>query len=73
MNLIKLTTVNDLFSAELIKEFLEKEGIPVVIKRTKWFDNPYFGSTGPRDLYVEEKDLELAKDLLKESNFELDL
>lgn len=71
MNLVKLITVNDLFSAEIIKEFLEKEGIPVVIKRTKWFDNPYLGSTGPRDIYVEEKDLDLAKDLLKESNFDL--
>ncbi len=73
MNLIKLLTVNDLFTAELIKEFLEKEGIPVVIKRTKWFDNPYLGSIGPRDLYVEEKDLELAKSLLKQENFDIEL
>ncbi|MBC7194070.1 MAG: DUF2007 domain-containing protein [Caldisericia bacterium] len=73
MNLIKLLTVNDLFTAELIKEFLEKEGIPVVIKRTKWFDNPYLGSVGPRDLYVEEKDLELAKSLLKQENFDIEL
>lgn len=72
MNLIKLITVNDLFSAELIKEFLEKEGILVLIKRTKWFDNPYLGSLGPRDLYVEEKDFELAKNLLIENNFDLD-
>lgn len=73
MKLVKLITVNDLFSAEVIKEFLEKEGIPVVIKRTKWFDNPYLGSTGPRDLYIEEKDLELAKNLLKEANFNFEI
>jgi hypothetical protein len=73
MNLVKILTVNDLFTAELIKEFLEKEGIPVVIKRTKWFDNPYLGSIGPRDLYVEEKDLDLAKSLLKQENFNLEI
>lgn len=65
MNLKKLITVDNLFLAEVIKEFLEKEGIPVVIKRTKWFDNPYLGSTGPRDLFVEEEKFELAKDLLQ--------
>jgi hypothetical protein len=73
MNLVKILTVNDLFTAELIKEFLEKEGIPVVIKRTKWFDNPYLGSIGPRDLYVEEKDVDLAKSLLKQENFNLEI
>ena len=73
MNLVKILTVNDLFTAELIKEFLEKEGIPVVIKRTKWFDNPYLGSIGPRDLYVEENDVDLAKSLLKQENFNLEI
>lgn len=68
MNLKKLTTVDNLFLAEVIKDFLEKEGIPVVIKRTKGFDNPYFGSTGPRDLFVEEDKFEVAKELLE--NFE---
>ncbi|HQJ56719.1 MAG TPA: DUF2007 domain-containing protein [Caldisericia bacterium] len=68
MNLKKLVTVENLFLAEVIKDFLEKEGIPVVIKRTKWFDNPYFGSSGPRDLFVEEEKIELAKNLLE--NFE---
>jgi|YelNatPaOPRAMG01_1025707.scaffolds.fasta_scaffold01824_23 hypothetical protein len=68
MNLKKLITVDNLFLAEVIKDFLEKEGIAVVIKRTKWFDNPYLGSTGPRDLFVDEEKFEIAKDLLQ--NFE---
>ncbi len=68
MNFKKFTTVENQFLAEVIKEFLENEGIPVLIKRTKGFDNPYLGSTGPRDLYVEEEKYELAKELLE--NFE---
>lgn len=66
MNLKKLITVDNLFLADVIKEFLEKEGIPVVIKRSKGFDNPYLGSTGPRDLFVDEENFELAKNLIEE-------
>lgn len=68
MNLKKLITVDNLFLAEVIKDFLDSEGIPVIIKRSKWFDNPYLGSAGPRDLFVEEEKFELAKELLENFN-----
>lgn len=68
MKLKKLITVDSLFTAELIEKLLEGEGIPVVIKRSEMFDNPYLGSTGPRELYVDEEDFEVAKKLIEESN-----
>jgi len=67
MKLKKLVTVDSLFTAELIEKFLEEQGIQVVIKRPDMFDNPYLGSTGPRELYVNKLDFETAKKLLEES------
>lgn len=72
MKLKKLITVDSLFTAELIEKLLEEEGIPVVIKRSGMFDNPYLGSTGPRELYVDESDFETAKKLIEESNIMYD-
>jgi hypothetical protein len=47
---------------------LLEEGIPSTLRRTAGFDVPDFLAAGPRDVLVPDSGLELARELLRESD-----
>jgi hypothetical protein len=48
---------------------LSDAGIPAMYKRSIGADLPQFGGGGARDVYVEERDLERARELLATQDF----
>jgi hypothetical protein len=53
--------------AELIQGFLLEEGVPSILRRTAGFDVPDFLAAGPRDVLVPESGLEVARDVLHQT------
>ena len=56
----RLTWAANLMEAEMIAGLLEQEGIKVLIRRPIGMDVPDFLSAGPRDLFVDEEQYEIA-------------
>ena len=54
--------------AELIQNLLLEEGVPSVLRRAAGFDVPDFLAAGPRDVLVPEAGVEVARDVLLESD-----
>jgi hypothetical protein len=53
--------------AELIQMLLLEEGVPSTLRRSAGFDVPDFLAAGPRDVMVPESGLDVARDILLES------
>ena len=53
--------------AELIQGMLLEEGVPSILRRTAGFDVPDFLAAGPRDVLVPESGLEIAREILRQS------
>ena len=54
--------------AELIQNLLLEEGVPSVLRRAPGFDVPDFLAAGPRDVLVPEAAVEVARQVLLESD-----
>jgi len=55
--------------AEMICARLSNAGIQALYKRNIGVDLPEFGNRGHRDVYVEERDVERARELLAAQDF----
>jgi hypothetical protein len=53
--------------AEFIQKLLLEEGVPSTLRRTAGFDVPDFLAAGPRDVMVPESGVEVARQMLLES------
>jgi len=53
--------------AELIQGLLLEEGVPSILRRTRGFDVPDFLAAGPRDVLVPEAGVEVAREVLLQS------
>jgi pimeloyl-ACP methyl ester carboxylesterase len=56
--------------AELIQGLLLEEGVPSILRRTRGFDVPDFLAAGPRDVLVPESGVEIARELLPDTQHE---
>ncbi len=54
--------------AELIQGMLLEEGVPSILRRSPGFDVPDFLAAGPRDVFVPQAGMEVAKDVLLEAD-----
>ena len=59
----KLTEVRE-YEAEMIKDMLEKEGIPVLIKPLDYAPPVFVGAGGMVEVLVPESELERAKEIV---------
>jgi hypothetical protein len=62
----RVVTARQQAEAEFIQMLLLEEGIPSTLRRATW-DVPEFLAAGPRDVLVPESGLELARDVLRQS------
>ena len=53
--------------AELIQGLLLSEGVPSMLRRSPGFDVPDFLAAGPRDVMVPESGVQVARELLLQS------
>ena len=53
--------------AELIQGLLLEEGVPSILRRTRGFDVPDFLAAGPRDVLVPQAGVEVAREVLLQS------
>jgi hypothetical protein len=60
-----LTSVASTAEADMVISLLEEAGIPTMPQRS--IGGPEFGLSGARDVWVEEHDLERAREVLKAS------
>jgi hypothetical protein len=54
--------------AELIQGLLLEEGVPSVLRRTRGFDVPDFLAAGPRDVLVPQAGVEVAREILLQTD-----
>jgi hypothetical protein len=63
----RVATARQQPEAELIQMLLLDEGVPSTLRRAAGFDVPDFLAAGPRDVLVPESGLEVAREVLRES------
>jgi hypothetical protein len=66
-DLRRVATARHQPEAELIQMLLLEEGVPSALRRSAGFDVPDFLAAGPRDVMVPESGVELARQILSES------
>jgi ribosomal protein L37E len=66
-----VVTARQQVEAEWIQMLLLEEGIPSTLRRTAGFDVPEMLAAGPRDVLVPESGLELARQLLAETDISM--
>jgi hypothetical protein len=66
-DLRRVATARHQPEAELIQMLLLEEGVPSTLRRSAGFDVPDFLAAGPRDVMVPESGLEIARQVLHES------
>jgi hypothetical protein len=66
-DLRRVATARHQPEAEMIQMLLLEEGIPSTLRRSAGFDVPDFLAAGPRDVMVAESGVELARQILRES------
>jgi hypothetical protein len=66
-DLRRVTTARQQPEAELIQMLLLEEGVPSTLRRSAGFDVPDLLAAGPRDVLVPESGVELARQILSES------
>jgi hypothetical protein len=63
----RVVTARQQAEAEFIQMLLLEEGVPSTLRRAMW-DVPEFLAAGPRDVLVPESGLEIARDVLRQSD-----
>jgi hypothetical protein len=63
----RVVTARQQAEAEFIQLLLLEEGVPSTLRRTAGFDVPDFLAAGPRDVLVPESGLEVAREVLRDS------
>jgi hypothetical protein len=66
--LVRVAGGSNQSEAELIQGLLLEEGVPSILRRTPGFDVPDFLAAGPRDVLVPESGVEVARDVLRQSD-----
>jgi hypothetical protein len=66
-DLRRVATARQQPEAELIQMLLLEEGVPSTVRRAAGFDVPDFLAAGPRDVLVPESGLDVARDVLRQS------
>jgi hypothetical protein len=66
----RVVTARQQAEAEFVQLLLLEEGVPSTLRRTAGFDVPDFLAAGPRDVMVPESGLDVARDVLRESDIE---
>jgi hypothetical protein len=66
-DLRRVVTARQQAEAEFIQMLLLEEGVPSTLRRTAGFDVPDFLAAGPRDVLVPESGLDVARDVLYQS------
>jgi Putative prokaryotic signal transducing protein len=66
-DLRRVATARHQPEAEMIQMLLLEEGVPSTLRRSAGFDVPDFLAAGPRDVMVPESGVELARQILRES------
>jgi hypothetical protein len=64
----RVVTASQQAEAEFVQMLLLEEGVPSTLRRTRGFDVPDFLAAGPRDVMVPESGLEVARDVLQQSD-----
>jgi type III secretory pathway component EscV len=67
----RVVTARQQAEAEWIPMLLLEEGVPSTLRRTAGFDVPEMLAAGPRDVLVPESGIEVARQLLSESDIPL--
>jgi hypothetical protein len=68
----RVTTARHQAEAEFVQMLLLEEGVPSTLRRTAGFDVPDFLAAGPRDVMVPESGLEVARQVLLQSDLAAD-
>jgi hypothetical protein len=63
----RVVTARHQAEAEFIQMLLLEEGVPSTLRRSAGFDVPDFLAAGPRDVLVPDSGLEVARDVLLQS------
>jgi hypothetical protein len=63
-DLVKVAFARNQVEGEMLQGLLSEVGIPSVLKRSIGFDNPDFLPSGPRDLMVNKRDAQRARETL---------
>jgi hypothetical protein len=66
-DLRRVVTARQQPEAELIQMLLLEEGVPSTLRRAAGFDVPDFLAAGPRDVLVPESGLQVAREVLQQS------
>ena len=66
----RVATASQQAEAEFIQMLLLDEGVPSTLRRSAGFDVPDFLAAGPRDVLVPESGIEVARDILRQSEIE---
>jgi hypothetical protein len=66
-DLRRVATARQQPEAELMQMLLLEEGVPSTLRRAAGFDVPDFLAAGPRDVLVPESGLEVARQVLRQS------
>jgi hypothetical protein len=69
-DLRRVATARQQPEAEFIQMLLLDEGVPSTLRRSAGFDVPDFLAAGPRDVLVPESGLEVAREVLLETEIE---
>jgi hypothetical protein len=72
-DLRRVTTARQQPEAEFIQMLLLDEGVPSTLRRSAGFDVPDMLAAGPRDVLVPESGLEVARQVLLESEIQVDM
>jgi hypothetical protein len=64
----RVVTARHQAEAEFIQMLLLEEGVPSTLRRTAGFDVPDFLAAGPRDVLVPESGVDLARELLRQTD-----
>ena len=64
---MKVVGARNQTEAEFIQSLLLEEGVPSMVRRTRGFDVPDFLAAGPRDVMVPESGVQVAREVLLQS------
>jgi hypothetical protein len=66
--LVRVAFTRNQAESDLLQNILLEEGIPSMTKRTRGFDVPDYLAAGPRDVYVPESGVAMARELLRDAS-----
>lgn len=67
-DLVKVAGAQNQPEAEFVQGLLLEAGVPSVLRRARGFDVPEFLAAGPRDILVPDSGVEVARDVLLQSD-----